>query len=142
MSKTIPHIRRVQGQYDYKRKQVLYLTGMTDEELSHFQFDTGVEWLTRFTGDTPEVLAPLMRQEIIWKWWVNEWNRRDEQYLPSIYAGYMESKKETVGRYRALHQKPFIQYTPPHTLLVQAYDQAINDLNKDIQTKNLKNYKA
>ena len=78
------HIDKMRGQYNYNRMQVLYLTGMSHEQLCNMQFDMGMQWLRKYALPTEitdakdeEMLSWILSQPIIWKWWVNEWNRRD-----------------------------------------------------------------
>ena len=117
-------------QYDYNRMQVLYLTGMSDGMLRQLQFDTGLQWLTKYTLCEDDMLRWLMSQPIVWKWWLNDWNRRDEEYLPLIYNVYQWNPHKVRERYKALHYSCFVEMTYPWRMLEDGYAKAIQEQNK------------
>ncbi len=131
----ITHTARMRAQYAYNRMQVLFLTGITDAMLMQFQFDTGLRWLTQYTASTEDILRWILSQPLIWKWWVNEWNRRDEGYLPLLYSYYQNCPDEIVRQYHRLHKEVFINHAVPWTLLENGYSRAIGELNHDLRIK-------
>lgn len=131
MENNITHIQQLRAQYAYNRKQVLWLTGMTDEELSGFQLDTGMDWLTHYTCEAKYLLEQLMREPMIWRWWINEWNLRDDAlYLAQLYRF---GGKEANAMYRSMHQAVFIHGNPPYCVLEHSYAKAIGELNDELQ---------
>jgi len=126
----ITHIALMRMQYDYNRMQVLFLTGMSESMLWQFQFDTGLQWLTKYTLCDDDMLRWLLSQPIVWKWWMNEWNRRDEEYLPILYSLYEWNPREVKGRYKALHYGCFVEMTYPWRMLENEYNRAIGEQNK------------
>lgn len=121
-TKHISHIAQMRAQYAYNRKQVLWLTGMSDEELSNHQFEEGLAWLTAYTGGEEEATAALMLEPLIWKWWTNEWNRRDDgQYLSCLYDVAHQPPLAVKSLYLGLHARIYIQYTPPYVLLAHSF---------------------
>lgn len=135
----LSQVDQTKAQYNSNRLSILWLTGMTEEEYYRFQFNTGIEWLTTYTGDDEIIIRRVLEQPLIWKWWINEWNRRDAKNLECIYHAYILHKAECMARYRMMHQDIFIRWTPPYTLLEQAYCMAIHDMNKAIQKQQLEN---
>lgn len=126
MKRKIAHIEFMRRQYRYNVLQMLWLTGMSEEQFYKLQFETGVAWLEYYTGDDKALLAATLKNEVIWQWWVNEWYKRDnEQYLSALY--YM-MPKERLSRYRQLHQQIFVKYTPPHSWLEEGYAKAIGEM--------------
>ena len=123
-------IEKVRIAFTYNRLQVLWLTGMTDSMLSQFQFDTGLQWLTSYTLRDDDMLRWIMSQPIIWKWWLNEWNRMDAEYLPLLYQHYEHWPEETLARYKCMHQECFVEYTMPWRLLEDGYAKEIGNLIK------------
>lgn len=119
---------QVRAEYSYNRMQVLWLTNMDDGMLRQFQFDTGLQWLTTYTADDEDILRWILNQPLVWKWWINEWNRRDEQYLPILYKQHMRQREETVFIYRSLHQSCFIAQSVPWTLLEDGYCKVIAEI--------------
>jgi len=128
----VTHIARVRAQNAYNRMQVSYLTKMSDAMLSQFQFDTGLQWLTMYTASPDDVVRWLLSQPMIWKWWLNEWNRRDEDNLPILYKQYEAWPDEVSFMYRSLHQACFIERQLPWTLLENGYAKVIGEFNKTI----------
>lgn len=85
----VKHTRVVRSQFRANRKEVLFLTGMTDEALTHFQRATVVQWLL-FQGNMQEETFALMRtRSEVWDWWMYYWNLRDEGLLPSLYRQFI-----------------------------------------------------
>jgi len=129
------HIQQVRAQFAYNRMQILWLTKMSDAMLSQFQFDTGLQWLTMYTACADDVMRWAMSQPLVWKWWMNEWNRRDEEYLPMLHDYYRVWPKETLAKYRAMHQECFIPFALPWTLLEDGYAKAIGDAQRVTKIK-------
>ena len=135
MSQKTSHIAQVRGQYAYNRKQVLYLTGMSDAMVSQFQFDTGLQWLTQYCIHEDDMLRWLLSQPLIWKWWLNEWNRRDDEFLSLLYSYYENCPDEIMMRYHRLHKEVFVNNTIPWVLLEDGYNRAIGELNRELCKK-------
>lgn len=129
------HTDNCAAQYAADRKAILFLTGMTEEQYSHFVYETGVEWLTNYTKQSEELTRLFMQEPLIWKWWCNEWGRRDAKNLAALYYSYEVAKSEVLARYRMMHQEVFIRWSPPNTLLNKAYAEAIAELTREINTQ-------
>lgn len=124
------HVKKMRKQYEYNSWQVMWLTGMTTQQFFELMFETGVVWLEQFTNKDRALLEAFLQEEVIWDWWANEWFvRDDQQFLQSLY--YMQ-KEERLARYRQLHQRVFMPYTPPYNFLASGFNNAIHkvDLNK------------
>jgi|GEM_PF-5594016 len=117
----------IKAQNDYNRAQVLFLTGMDDEMLNQFQFEMGIQWLSYYITVYDDVLRKLLAHPLIWKWWINEWHRRDDDYLSTLYAKYANDSRSVQGYYRQLHQGVFIRWTPPYTLLASKYEKIMTE---------------
>lgn len=116
----------MRAQYAYNRAQVLWLTGMTDEELSAHQLDEGSLWLEAYTGGNPEAVAALETDPLVWKWWLNEWNRRDDTLcLSSLYRMADAPPFARKAAYMGYHAAIYIQNSLPHTLLEQSYQRIL-----------------
>lgn len=127
------HLANIRAQHDYNRKQVLWLTGMTDEELSSFQLETGMDWLKRYTLEERHILDEVMRKPMIWKWWMLQWNIRDDRHF--LHCLYHVPANEANARYRQMHQAIFIPATPSYVLLEDSYARAINLLHDDLKNQ-------
>lgn len=128
---TQTHIDKMKAQYRYNTLQVLWLTGMTEEQFYSLQYETGLSWLEWYTGDNKAILNDILSNEMIWSWWVNQWCKRDNEFF--LAPLYNVPKKERLSRYRQLHQQVFTVYTPSHTRLEQSYALAVGLL---FDTKN------
>lgn len=129
------HIQKQRAQFAYNRKQVLWLTAMTNEELNAFQFDTGLDWLQRYTNEQRELLNEIMRQPLIWKWWMLNWNRRDDDVCLRML--YTIEANGRAAYYRSMHQGIFIEQTPAWCLLENSYSKAIGQLNDKLNRERL-----
>lgn len=97
-------VTRTRGQFKYNRQQVLYLTGMTQEQYNNFQIDTAKEWVERYYQsimDTDRLLSTIM----FWKWWMYHWSGIDDKMILSVL--YDAPKKKRLMFYRQLHQYVF-----------------------------------
>lgn len=130
---TTTHIAQLRGQYAYNRKQVLWLTGMTDDDLFAFQMDQGLDWLQIYTHEDRLLLLEVMKQPLIWKWWINQWNRLDNIFV--ISKLYECSAEERLYKYRSLHQTVFAATTPTYALMEESYAIAIGKLNDQLNHK-------
>jgi hypothetical protein len=57
--------------------------------ITHLQYCEMVEaggyiWLQRYLSHVPEVISLSSYSQLWWKWWVNEWNIRDHQFVLDV----------------------------------------------------------
>lgn len=45
----------------------------------------GYAWLDRYFFHSPEVIQASSYSQLFWKWWVNEWNIRDDQFVRYVH---------------------------------------------------------
>ncbi len=92
---------KLKSQFTYNRKQVLFLTGVSEHEYRNFQVDTASAWIERYCPGINHDL--LIGCSLFWKWWNYQWNDADDQYiLAKLYAA-----KSKYIAYRQLHQYVF-----------------------------------
>lgn len=127
----ISHTARMRGQYNYNRLQVLWLTGMSHEDLSTFQFETGIAWLSAHTGETQPELRLVLQQPVIWAWWLNAWHRRDDACNLKMLYGTAPASRQ--AQYRSWHQEVFISTAPPYYALENAYARAIGEMLDEVK---------
>ena len=124
---TQTHINTVVAQYAYNTKQVLWLTGMSEEEFYTLMYETGLAWLKSYTGADTEQLNMLLQDAAIGGWWKNEWYIRDDElYLEALYR--LEGRVR-LARYRALHQNVFIPHSTIQLQLINKYACAVGEFN-------------
>lgn len=116
---TATHIEQVRRQYRYNTMQVLWLTGMSEQQFCELMYDTGLAWLRQYTGEDAELLNALLQDATVWGWWRNEWYKRDdERFLRGLYEMRPGVR---MARYRALHQDVFIEHSTINMLLEDSY---------------------
>lgn len=126
METKVSHIETMRAQYKYNVLQVLWLTGMDEFQFGELMLETGLSWMEWHTGDDKGLLALLLKNEIIWNWWRNEWYKRDNEcYLKAIYQF---DKAERLSRYRQLHQQVFALHSTAQVFLSQSYASAIGEM--------------
>jgi hypothetical protein len=110
------HAAQLRAQFSYNRIQVLYLTGLTEQQYYEFVTTTLHDWLSIF--------QPLYTSEDWWRspslenWWYFQWNRFDDSILEYLYAAN-DSKRRYF--YRAMHQEKFDPDSPSGHLLLQDF---------------------
>ncbi|MBA3829722.1 MAG: hypothetical protein H0X33_12350 [Taibaiella sp.] len=133
MSQKLTNAEQIRAQYSANTMAVCYLTGMSEDDLKEFMYQTGLAWLRYYTNDNPEVLAEVLQRREVWGWWRNQWCRRDGQLLEgSLYRKYPHN---CASWYRKQHQDVFSIRTPMFNLLESGYAVAINNMNKNLQKK-------
>ena len=123
----------VMAQYRYNVLQVLWLTGMTEQELERMVMDAGVMWLLSYTREQDEVfIREVLNEPELRSFWVHEWCARDnEQFLKSLY--HME-KHVRLARYQLLHEqvitnkvsKEYKRICDGFGKVMRAFDERIN----------------
>lgn len=123
---TISHTEKKRLQYRANTLQIFWLCRITEQEFNQLLYDMCLEWLEHYTDADSALLEELMREPIIWQWWVCEWYMRDNtQYLKALYYVAPSAR---LARYKALHRQAFNQSTPPYNFLEYAYTNALNRL--------------
>jgi len=92
------------SQFEYNKVQVLYLTGMTDEQYNTFQIDTGKAWVEFYCKNIIDTRA-LLVTSVFWGWWILQWNNADEDSILRTIYGIPQAQRHTL--YRQLHQYVF-----------------------------------
>lgn len=107
------HAAQLRAQFSYNRIQVLYLTGLTEQQYYEFVTATLHDWLSIFQPlyDTEEWRLSQQLEN----WWYFQWNRFDDAILEDLYAA-AESKRRYL--YRMLHQEKFDAETMSGSVLL------------------------
>jgi hypothetical protein len=124
------HAAALRGQQQYNRKQVLYLTGLTDQQLTQMQMFLLSEWLSYFhPAHTPD---EWMCSEGLWKWWLYVWNDLDEQVLPAMYN--QGNQVNRLANYRLHVQQVFnANYNTTAKQLMADFKSLITDFEKELK---------
>lgn len=96
------HAQTLRGQFNYNRKQVLWLTGLSPEHYEGFITDTAKGFVDQF--EKLFNVDALLDTPFFWDWWHFMWNDADEVWiLPALYA----TTNNRYAEYRVLHQYIF-----------------------------------
>ncbi len=61
----------------------------------------GYAWLDKYFFHAPEVIQASSYSGLFWKWWVNEWNIRDEAFVKHVR--FCNPEIEQLDYYYAVH---------------------------------------
>lgn len=98
------HSDKLKGQFSYNKKQVLWLTDMTEQEYHDFQTDTAKAWADRNWADVYNT-DNLIVTNTFWGWWKYNWNKADDDCIIAVLYTIQSNARFT--RYRELHQYVF-----------------------------------
>lgn len=95
-------------------------------------------WLTRLTSDT-SVINEIVKCSMFWKWWINQWDIRDEHYL---YLSNIKLINETFsGKTLLLARQLYNELHDPNDLRIFPNSMVINQI-KRIVKKEIKKEKT
>lgn len=98
------HFKQLKAQYEYNTKQVLYLTGMNEEEFMQFMLETAHAWLNKYFKDLVDVQA-VFDHKTFQNWWKLNWcDVDDRKFLKTLYSTF---DKHRFINYRIMHQYVF-----------------------------------
>lgn len=110
---------------EVNQQQVQRLLGWDDLMYGIFQNEKGLEYLRRVVGSDEKGIKMLMRSELFWRWWVNHWNRRDEEFL-----GYAKATPQHMREayYHDLHDADGFEFYPHRIIMEQSYAEMVGNL--------------
>lgn len=96
------HIKQLQAQFTYNTKQVLWLTGLSQQGYEKFMADTAAAFADHVSAlCTPQT---LLECPLFLGWWFHNWHMADDRFiLPALY----ETTNNRYAEYRVLHQYCF-----------------------------------
>ena len=109
------------------KQQVIRLLNWTEIQYCEYQQQKGIEYLKHILEVDEYGIQMQISNQLFWRWWVNHWNRRDEEFL--TYGAFApERMRENL--YNDLHD-PFGFEFYPHSVIMEA---GYNTLIKEIMT--------
>lgn len=66
---------------EQNREVILRKLRITDLQYCEMVERGGYEWLRRYFSHVPDMIDICKYSAMFWKWWVNEWNLRDNRFL-------------------------------------------------------------
>jgi hypothetical protein len=107
------YIESLRQRYDSNRAIVQQITGTSDIDLYLLMMGCFYEYLEM---QAPKgYLADYLTHDLVWKWWVNEWNLRDHvRIIPLLKS---ERPNNALEKYAYWHRKGFFNYSFPFEFL-------------------------
>ena len=110
---------------EVNQRQVMLLLGWSDLQYGIFQNEKGLQYLRRVVGADEVGIKMLMNGKLFWRWWVNHWNRRDEEFL-GYGKAYPEHMREAY--YYDLHDTEGFEFYPHRIIMEQGYAALVGEL--------------
>lgn len=116
------------------KQQVLRALGWDIEMYAYFQYETGLEYLTRYIKNDPSGIDMLERSRIFWNWWKNHWLQRDSQFLRECTGDV--NRKRIVQMYKTKHSVDHLigEIYPSAVILDNDYCSMIGQVNDEIKS--------
>lgn len=107
------------------KHEVCKLLGMTEEVYCQYQEQQGLEYLRLQMGTDLIGIDQMAKNELYWKWWINHWNHRDEEFL--TYGKGMPYKMR-LKYYHSLNSVEGFEFRPHKKVIEESY----RILNEDL----------
>lgn len=123
------YINQLRQLYTQNREMVLLLTGMTEVDLYTFQIELFSSWLDVYNGYDSPVNEHMIQEDLIWKWWVNEWHLADHNTILPLIKSTRPSDR--YRRYKNMHQLKLHRHRPTYELLESSYREFVKNMTND-----------
>lgn len=100
------------------KQEVCRLLGMTEEVYCQYQEQQGLEYMASIMGSDDWSIDYLAKNSLFWKWWINHWNARDEEFL--TYAKGAPYRMR-VNFYHSLNSIEGFEFYPHKSILAESY---------------------
>lgn len=101
------------------RSRVLSLLHWDEFKYGQFQYDQGLQYLKdNLLGGDDTWVDELSRSKIFWKWWINQWNMRDQQFITN---GVSDNLHNRVVYYKYLNSVDTLHCKPHKSVLEETY---------------------
>lgn len=140
----------VKRKYLVNKEQVLLCTGLDKGTYNTIVHDTAIEWIKHSISSHQEDIQRLTRTPLFWKWWINQWNIRDEVFLYD-YIGFIISSEDftvfLLDAWQGVHNVRLIDKYPSTEMVQQLYSDVMrgnirqiqNEINQPSKSKNNEN---
>ena len=54
-------------------------------QYAEFQYESGLAYLNFYIPNDAMAVDAISRSSTYWRWWINQWNKRDEQFLDTAF---------------------------------------------------------
>jgi hypothetical protein len=99
------------------KKQLQALTGLTDESLFWLQVDYANTYLRDVMGCDEWSIRIICESRTFWAWWLNQWERRDEEIELNKENSYMANE----SIYKGIHHPASLNIFPHRIVMEESY---------------------
>lgn len=119
MKQITSQVETVKAQAEKTRIEVLNVLGWDELQYCEFQEQQGREYISIVLCTCEFDAVQLGNSKFFWRWWVNQWNRRDDDFLNN--PQYHEARESfgDVETYEGIHSPEFLQGYYPHRVLFE-----------------------
>lgn len=90
----------------------------------NFQMEQGELYLNKLIGPDQYGIEFLVKSPTFWKWWINLWNKRDQDFIAELVN---TDKEECIEVYRFTHSPYRLTSRPHKVILEESYRQMVGD---------------
>jgi hypothetical protein len=106
------------------KELVQALLGWDDLQYGNFQMEQGELYLKKLIGPDVYGIDFLMQSPTFWKWWINLWNKRDQDFINELVN---TDQEECIEVYRFTHSPYRLTSKPHKAILEESYRQMVGD---------------
>jgi len=110
------------------KQQVCRLLGWDELQYASFQEEQGIEYVKGIVGSDEWGASHLLKSKLFWKWWINHWNNRDQEFL-TYAAASPASLREVM--YKSLNNAEGFEFYPHRVIMEQSYSILSKEIIKD-----------
>lgn len=81
MPKVRSHASVMHTKFVLNKQIILQKCFMSEEAYNITQWNTAIAWIRTTVWNDEDLVSAIIGQPEFWKWWENQWNLRDEQFL-------------------------------------------------------------
>ncbi|TAN15158.1 MAG: hypothetical protein EPN37_10300 [Chitinophagaceae bacterium] len=119
------YLKILKAQHITDRQRILELLTWDELQYGEFQMKMGEAWLRHYLGNDAYGIEYLVKDRMFWKWWINQWNHRDESFL--TYAASL-TYSARINKYEYLHSPKLLHARPHSCVLEESYARMIGEL--------------
>jgi hypothetical protein len=130
------HVEKIRQENQLIKAQIQRVLGWDNETFCHFQEAMGYAYL-----ESEDILSPMAVKELtyiktFWSWWVNQWVKRDIQFLRDVMIvgnslpRTIYRQEKIVETYQQYHQTKSFLFSPHKEVLRLSYARFIGRINK------------
>jgi hypothetical protein len=79
--KTLTGIEQIRVRNQVIKSQVIEACNITEDVYNNYLFEAGLAWIASKCYDDPEVVSIISQEAYFWKWFMNHWFMRENDFL-------------------------------------------------------------